>query len=157
MHLHRYEKYWLYFGIGTLIVFLSVLGVGAFAMGQYPPSHDAVVDPLNVSETPPFDDPGLVQIDDQTYVANIVAMTFGYRPNVIEVPAGATVIFEVTSEDVIHSFTIPGTNVNMMVTPGHVNQARHTFTEPGSYLVLCNEYCGAGHHYMQMTIEVIEQ
>lgn len=156
MQLHRYEKYWLYFGVGTLIVFLATLGVSAFAMGFNPPSHEAVLDPQRVDETPPFDNPGLVQIDENTYVANLVAMTFGYTPNKLEVPVGSTVIFRVTSKDVVHSFSIPGTNVNMMVIPGHVNEAQHTFTEPGSYLVLCNEYCGAGHHFMQMSIEVME-
>ncbi len=156
MHLHRYEKYWLIFGVGTLIIFLSVIGVSAFAMGNHPPSHTETIDPQNVDETPPFDNPGLEQIDEHTYVATIKAMTFGYQPNEIEIPVGSTVIFQVTSQDVVHSFTIPGTNVNMMVTPGHINKAEHTFTEPGSYLVLCNEYCGTGHHYMQMTIEVIE-
>lgn len=156
MHLHRYEKIWLIFGVGTLIVFLTVIGISAFAMGNQPPSHMATVDPQNLNEEPPFDNPGLEQIDENTYLATIVAMTFGYNPHVIEVPVGSTVKFQVTSQDVVHSFTIPGTNVNMMITPGHVNMAEHTFTEPGTYLVLCNEYCGVGHHYMQMTIEVIE-
>lgn len=156
MHLHRYEKYWLYFGVGTLIVFLTVIGFSAFSMGHQPPSHSAIVDPSKLAGTPPFDNPGLEQIDENTYMASIIAMTFGYNPSKIEVPVGSTVIFQVTSQDVVHSFTIPKTNVNMMITPGHVNQAEHTFNEPGSYLVLCNEYCGVGHHYMQMTIEVIE-
>ncbi|MGO4889648.1 cytochrome c oxidase subunit II [Anaerobacillus sp. MEB173] len=155
MHLHRYEKIWLTFGIGSLFVFLITIGVSAFAYGNQPPSHMAQVDPQNL-EASPFGEPGLTQIDDNTYKATLVAMAFGYQPNKIEVPVGSKVIFEVTSKDVVHSFTIPHTNVNMMITPGHVNMAEHTFTEPGSYLVLCNEYCGTGHQYMQMTIEVVE-
>lgn len=156
MHLHRYEKYWLIFGIGTLITFLTVIGVSAFAMGNHPPSHTALIDPKKLDETPPFDQPGLEQTGDNTYVATIKAMMFGYQPNKLEIPVGATVLFQVTSQDVVHSFTIPQTNVNMMVTPGHINQAEHTFKEAGSYLVICNEYCGTGHHYMQMEIEVSE-
>lgn len=156
MHLHRYEKIWLTFGIGSLFVFLAVLGVSAFAFGNQPPSHMATVDSRNLSNEAPFDEPGLRQINETTYQANIIAMAFAYVPNKIEVPVGSTVRFQVTSADVVHSFTIPGTNVNFMVTPGHINMAEHTFTEPGTYLVLCNEYCGTGHHYMQMAIEVIE-
>ncbi|WP_078382464.1 cytochrome c oxidase subunit II [Sutcliffiella halmapala] len=156
MHLHRYEKYWLIFGVGTLVVFLSVIGFSAFAMGHHPPSHMATVNPENLSESPPFDEPGLKQIDENTYEATIIAMTFGYEPNTITVPAGSTVKFQVTSQDVVHSFTIPTTNVNMMITPGHINQSEYTFDKTGSYLVLCNEYCGIGHQNMQMTIEVIE-
>ncbi|UTR13399.1 cytochrome c oxidase subunit II [Salipaludibacillus sp. LMS25] len=153
MHLHKYEKIWLVFGIGSLVLFLVVLGVAAFAFGHQPPSHMASVDPQNLEESV-FAEPGLEQINENTYRARLIAMTFGYSPDTIEVPAGSTVIFEVTSQDVVHSFTIPGTNVNMMITPGHVNMAEYTFEEPGEYLVICNEYCGTGHHYMQMKIEV---
>ncbi|MBU9710424.1 cytochrome c oxidase subunit II [Evansella tamaricis] len=157
MHLHKYEKIWLVFGIGSLALFLAVLGVAAFAFGHQPPSHMTTVDSQNLSEDPLFSEPGLTQINESTYRATLIAQAFGYNPNKIEVPVGSTVIFEVTSADVVHSFTIPGTNVNFMVTPGHVNMAEHTFNEPGEYLVICNEYCGTGHHYMQMRIEVISQ
>lgn len=153
MHIHKYEKIWMIFGIGSLALFLTVVGVTAFAFGQHPPSHMGHVDSQNLQDSE-FAEPGLEQIDENTYRARLVAMAFGYDPSTIEVPVGSTVQFEVTSADVVHSFTIPGTNVNFMVTPGHVNKAEHTFTEPGEYLVLCNEYCGTGHHYMQMRIEV---
>lgn len=43
----------------------------------------------------------------------------------------------------------------MMVTPGHVNSMTYTFNEKGSYLILCNEYCGTGHHFMSTNLEVI--
>lgn len=156
MHLHRYEKIWLTFGIGTLIVFLLVLGISAFAHGNHPPSDLDIIDPTKVEQTPPFDNPGLVKIDDLTYEANIIALAFGYNSGKIEVPVGSTVQFNVTSRDVVHSFSIPQTNVNVMVVPGHISRVTHTFTEAGTYLVLCNEYCGNGHHYMQMKIEVVE-
>ncbi len=141
------------FGIGSLVLFLAVLGVSAFAFGAQPPSHMHSVDSQNLEESV-FSAPGVEQIDETTYRARLVAMAFGYDPGTIEVPVGSTVIFEITSSDVVHSFAIPGTNVNLMVTPGHVNMTEHTFTEPGEYLVLCNEYCGTGHQHMQMKIEV---
>ncbi|ADU28616.1 cytochrome c oxidase subunit II [Evansella cellulosilytica] len=154
MHLHKYEKIWLIFGVSSLILFLTILGVSAFAMGHHPPSHMHTVDPQNLNNDPMFSNPGLEQIDDTTYRATIIGQAFGYSPSVIEVPVGSTVEFHVTSADVVHSFTIPGTNVNFMLTPGHVNMSVHTFHEPGEYLVICNEYCGTGHHHMQMRIEV---
>ena len=36
MHLHKYEKIWLVFGTLSLIVFLSIVGVTAFAHGHTP-------------------------------------------------------------------------------------------------------------------------
>lgn len=155
MHLHRFEKIWLTIGIAMLAVFLIVLGTMAFSMGMKPPGeHHHTIDPTKVSETAPFDNPGLKQIGDNRYEAVIVSYAFGYEPQMLEVPVGATVDFVVTTTDVIHGFAIVGTNVNLMVVPGEVSHISHTFNKPGEYLILCNEYCGTGHEYMKMTIVV---
>lgn len=150
MHIHRLEKIWLIFGISMLILFLCILGVQAFGMGlDTPNSHTHhSFDPTKINETPPFDQPALKQVGDQEYEAVMIAYAFGYTPEDIEVPVGSTVRFIVSSSDVVHGFEIPGTNVNLMAIPGEVNQVTHTFTKPGEYLILCNEYCGAAHHLM---------
>jgi cytochrome c oxidase subunit 2 len=54
----------------------------------------------------------------------------------------------------VHGFSIPLTGVNMMVVPGWVSTAAHTFNDPGTFLLVCNEYCGAGHQLMAAQIEV---
>ncbi|TJY41142.1 cytochrome C oxidase subunit II [Cohnella pontilimi] len=155
MHLHRLEKAWLTIGIAMLAIFLIVLGTMAFSMGVTPPSaHHHTVDPANVAKTAPFDNPGIKQVSDKHYEAVMVAYAFGYTPQTLEVPAGSTVDFIVTSSDVVHGFAIVGTNVNMMIEPGEVSHISHKFDKPGTYLLLCNEYCGTGHEYMKSTIVV---
>ncbi|ALS28120.1 subunit 2 of cytochrome c oxidase [Paenibacillus sp. 32O-W] len=155
MHIHRLEKIWLLIGFSMLVIFLGVIGVGAFALGMQPPTgHHQAIDPDKVDETPPFDRPGLEKIGEKEYNAYMVAYAFGYKQDKLEVPVGSTIHFQVTSSDVVHGFQIPGTNVNLMVVPGEVNHLSYTFKEPGEYLVLCNEYCGAGHEYMATTIIV---
>lgn len=155
MHIHRLEKIWLIIGTSMLCLFLVVLGVSAFANGLNPPgSHSHPIDPSKVNETPPFDQPVLKKIGEKEYEAVMVAYAFGYDPGVLEVEAGSTVHFTLTSSDVIHGFEIPGTNVNVMLVPGHVSHVSHTFDEPGEYLVLCNEYCGVAHEVMKTTIVV---
>lgn len=150
MHIHRLEKIWLTFGMAMLVVFLLVLGLSAFTMGMDTPNseHAHAVDPAKLDQTPPFDNPAIRQLGDGEYEADIVAYAFGYNPAEMEVPAGSTVHFMVTSSDVVHGFEIPGTNVNMMVLPGEVNHVSHKFDKPGEYLILCNEYCGIGHQMM---------
>lgn len=155
MHIHRLEKIWLALGCTMLAVFLVVVGVGAFAMGMQPPTgHHHAIDPEKVNETPPFDKPGLEQIGEREYNAYMVGFAFGYKPSKMEIPASSTVHFQITSSDVVHGFEIPGTTVNVMVVPGEVNRFSYTFTKPGEYLILCNEYCGAGHEYMMTTLVV---
>ncbi|MFD1705191.1 cytochrome c oxidase subunit II [Siminovitchia sediminis] len=156
MHFHKYEKIWLAFGILSLVVFLSIVGVTAFAHGHEPSGGLDTIDPEKVNETAPFDNPGVRQIDEDTYEVVAVAKAFGYDPQEIRVPAGKEIIFTITSTDVVHSFTIDDTKVNMMAVPGRITQKSYTFKNPGTYLILCNEYCGTGHHYMSTEIEVYE-
>ncbi|MBO8162814.1 MAG: cytochrome C oxidase subunit II [Brevibacillus sp.] len=157
MHLHRYEKMWLMFGGGALLLFVIILTVNAYAMGNMPPSHMQMIEPSKVDETPPFDKPGLRQIGENEYELVMTSFVFGYAPANVEIPAGATVHFIVTSKDVVHGFQIPGTNVNTMVLPGHISRVTQTFAEPGEYLILCNEYCGAGHHVMATKLIVADE
>jgi len=155
MHLHRLEKIWLGIGFSMLCLFLLVLGIMSLTMGMAPPGgHHQSIDPAKVRETAPFDKPMLKKIGENEYEAVFLAYAFGYEPHKMEVPAGATVHFIITSPDVVHGFEIPGTNVNTMVLPGEVSHVTHTFDTPGEYLILCNEYCGAGHEYMMTTIIV---
>jgi cytochrome c oxidase subunit 2 len=83
-----------------------------------------------------------------------VAQIFSFTPHTVSVPVGSRVTFYVTSTDVEHGFSIPETGVNTMVTPGWVSSVAHTFKTAGTYLLVCNEYCGSGHQLMAAKIEV---
>ncbi len=63
MHIHKLEKYWLTFGIILLAVFLTVLGVSAFAAGNQPASDADLIDPAKVNQTAPFDFIKLVKMN----------------------------------------------------------------------------------------------
>jgi cytochrome c oxidase subunit 2 len=84
----------------------------------------------------------------------MLAMMFAFLPNEIHVKAGQPVTFRMSSADVVHGFQIVGTNGNTMVIPGYVSQFTTTFDKPGEYLIVCNEYCGLGHHSMYGTLIV---
>ena len=155
MHIHRLEKIWLMFGIAMLVAFLAVVGVGAFAMGMQPPGdHRHTVDPETVDQVAPFNQPGLRKIGENEYEATMLAFAFGYAPEKMEIPLGATVHFQITSKDVVHGFQIPGTNINMMAVPGEVNHLTYKFDKAGNFLILCNEYCGVAHEMMMTTLIV---
>jgi cytochrome c oxidase subunit 2 len=142
------------FGLAMLVIFLAVITTAAVVDGFVPPSHVQSIDPTKVAQTPPFDHPGLRKVADGAYEAYYVARVFSFTPASIEVPVGSRVTFYVTSADVEHGFSIPETGVNTMVTPGWVSQVSHTFNERGTFLLVCNEYCGAGHQMMAAKVEV---
>jgi cytochrome c oxidase subunit 2 len=154
MHIHRYERIWLIFGIAMLASFLAAITTVAVVDGMVPPSHIQTIDPAKVTSTPPFDKPGLHKVGDHDYEAYYVARIFSFTPQDLTVPVGSRVTFYVTSMDVMHGFSIPETGVNVMLTPGWVSTVSYTFRKTGKFLLVCNEYCGAGHQMMAGSIEV---
>lgn len=80
----------------------------------------------------------------------------------IDAPAGVEVgrpvEFLITSTDVNHGFglyTVGGKLIRQIqVVPGKTQTLVYTFTRPGTYQVLCLEFCGARHHEMITTFEV---
>ena len=154
MHVHRQERLWLAAGLAMLVLFAAVITTSAVVDGFVPPSRVQSIDPTKVAQTPPFDRPGLRKVADGAYEAYYVARIFSFSPAEIRVPVGSRVTFYVTSTDVEHGFSIPETGVNTMVTPGWVSSVSHTFRQRGTFLLVCNEYCGAGHHLMASKVTV---
>ncbi len=154
MHIHRYEKWWMTFGVAMLVLFLAIIGYAAFEDNINPPSGLQAIDPTKVVQTPPFDKPGLRKLSDGSYEAYYVAQVFSFNPPVLKVPVGSKVTFYVTSPDVVHGFLVAHTDINMMAVPGWINSQTHVFRLRGTYLLLCHEYCGIGHQNMSASIEV---
>jgi cytochrome c oxidase subunit II len=140
--------------MGILAVFVAVLAVAAIGEGFVLPSNIQTIDPTKVAETPPFDHPGLRKVGDHAYEAYYVAHIFSFDPATITVPRGSRVTFYVTSSDVEHGFSIPATGVNTMVTPGWVSTVSHTFSDAGTFILVCNEFCGIAHQTMAAKVVV---
>lgn len=106
--------------------------------------------PYNAS----FKNPRVKKVDDSTYEVYVLARMWSFEPAQIELPAGSSVDFYLTSNDVVHGFDISRKGVNMMAVYGAVNKSSVKFTEPGIYKILCHEYCGVGHQNMEAEIIV---
>ena len=76
------------------------------------------------------------------------------------VPVGELVVFRVTSADVNHGFALYDAELNLIAQtqamPEYTNGLQVRFDEPGSYRILCLEYCGLVHHGMAAAIEAVE-
>ena len=148
MHVDFYERIWMWAAGALIVVFLAAIGVTAALQAIAPPSHLETVDPTKLDTHPEFGSPGVKELPDGRVVVSVVAATFSFTPDPIEVPAGRPITFRVTSSDVLHGFQIVGTNANTMAVPGYVSQFTVTFENPGEHLLACNEYCGVFHHAM---------
>ncbi|MBI3571084.1 MAG: cytochrome C oxidase subunit II [Gammaproteobacteria bacterium] len=67
---------------------------------------------------------------------------------VIELEKGQTYRLHLSSVDWQHGFSLQPENINMQVIPGYEMVLKITPNKSGDYSVICNEYCGIGHHQM---------
>jgi heme/copper-type cytochrome/quinol oxidase subunit 2 len=88
----------------------------------------------------------------------VMAIQYTFRPNTLRLAAGEEYELQMLSTDVVHAFSVQmgKTSYNAVVMPGVVTAVKLRPTEPGKYLVFCNEYCGIGHDYMYFSILVEE-
>ncbi|RCW81601.1 cytochrome c oxidase subunit II [Phyllobacterium bourgognense] len=77
--------------------------------------------------------------------------------NEIRIPSDATVEFELTSPDIIHSFWIPVLGGKMDMIPGRTNHLRLHPEKAGVYRGVCAEYCGTSHALMGFPVVVQTQ
>lgn len=76
-------------------------------------------------------------------------------PPTLYLPKGETVLFELTSPDVIHSFWVPNFLFKMDVIPGRVNKFALTPSREGHFAGRCAELCGVDHARMLFSVEVV--
>lgn len=67
---------------------------------------------------------------------------------ILELEKGKTYKLHMTSMDYNHGFSLQPINLNIQVVPGYEHVIKITPNESGTYSIVCNEFCGIGHHEM---------
>ena len=75
----------------------------------------------------------------------------------LHVPVGTDIRLIMGSEDVIHSFYVPGFRIKYDVIPGRYTSIWFNATQPGEYDLFCAEYCGTNHSLMRGKVIVMTQ
>ena len=105
----------------------------------------------------PFNKPSYVE-SSEIITVDAEAFQFGFELSQNEFSVGDTVEFNVTTRDVTHGFGIYNPDMEIIAQtqamPEYENTFYVTFDEPGTYEVLCLEYCGLAHHLMKTEIVV---
>ncbi|NKB88550.1 MAG: cytochrome c oxidase subunit II [Acidobacteria bacterium] len=76
--------------------------------------------------------------------------------NELHIPVGQPIKLTMTSEDVIHSFSVPAFRVKQDVLPGRYTTMWFEATKTGTFHLFCTEYCGTEHAGMGGSIIVME-
>ena len=77
--------------------------------------------------------------------------------NELHVPVGRPIKLMLTSQDVIHDFSVPAFRLKQDVLPGRYTTVWFEATKPGSYHLFCDQYCCAQHSGMVGQIIVLAQ
>jgi len=75
---------------------------------------------------------------------------------IFELEKDQTYRVHLSSMDWQHGFSLQPVNINLQVVPGYEMVVTMTPDQSGEFTVICNEYCGIGHHTMLGKIYVKE-
>ncbi len=136
----RFEKRSLVTALAVLFLFFGLVVYAARGLN--------VEVPTCLTDVPPHEEGRLIELAPGRYQLNMIARMWSFEPFEVRIPAGSTVDIYLTSRDVVHGMHIDGTLANLMAIPGTVSYARVKFDKPGTYQIICHEYCGVAHHTM---------
>jgi cytochrome c oxidase subunit 2 len=68
--------------------------------------------------------------------------------NALHLPVGRPIQLVMTSEDVIHDFSVPAFRIKHDVLPGRYETLWFQADRPGTYRLFCTQLCGTGHASM---------
>ena len=108
------------------------------------------------TESRPPDDAMQVYVVGKQWMWKIQHMEGQREINELHIPVNRNIKLTMTSEDVIHDFSIPAFRTKADVVPGRYTTEWFRPTKVGNYHLFCAEYCGTKHSGMVGTIYVME-
>jgi cytochrome c oxidase subunit 2 len=161
---HRAEKLWVAVAFGWCMVLFAMMPFWHLRGGQNPSGVRHTVDPQAfMARTQEFINTYQVGTDGGIPVVEppagsdiyLMGMMWSWRP-VLRLQKGAEYTLHLSSLDVNHGFGLLPLNVNFQVVPGYDYGLRVTPTEAGDFRIVCNEFCGIGHHLMVGKVVVVD-
>lgn len=144
-HTTRIEATW------TLLTFVIFAGLFTFGVRGF-----RELDPHTFTNEAAREDPLEILVTAKRWMWKFDHTNAGPRElDVLHVPAGRPIRLHMTSEDVIHSFFVPAFRLKHDVLPGRTTTLQFQVDVPGSYPLLCAEYCGRDHSRMRGQIMVM--
>ena len=87
-------------------------------------------------------------------VIKILARRFTFSPNQLTLKQGVPVILELSTADVVMGFSVPDFQTRADILPGKGARVRLVPDKVGTFVFLCDIFCGSGHETMNGTITV---
>ena len=153
---HKTEKVWVGIAFAWCMVLFAMMPLWHWKGGQNPSCIRRRVDPAAfMQRTEEFirqykvgEDRGMPIVKPPPGAdVYLTAMSFQWRP-ILQLQKGAQYTLHLSSIDVNHGFSLFPINVNFQVVPGYDYGLRVRPNSSGDFRIMCNEFCGIGHHTM---------
>jgi cytochrome c oxidase subunit II len=153
---HKAEKVWVAIAFGWCMVLFAMMPIMHVKGGQNVSGIRHTVEPAAFSaRVAEFVNQYQVGTDGGYPVVApppgshvyLMATSFAWFP-VLQLEKGVEYILHISALDVNHGFSLLPLNVNLQIVPGYDYGLRVTPTEAGDFRIVCNEFCGIGHHMM---------
>jgi cytochrome c oxidase subunit 2 len=160
----RYERIWIGIAFVWCLILFAMMPLWHLRGGQNPTGIRGKVDPnqyflrtqefiqaykvaeekgIPVVEPPPGAD------------VYLLAQMWRWSP-ILRLKEGVEYTLHLSSLDLNHGFSLQPGNINIQVVPGYDYALRIIPHKSGEYFIVCNEFCGIGHHLMVGKVEVRE-
>jgi cytochrome c oxidase subunit II len=84
----------------------------------------------------------------QPRTIKVSAKRFTFTPSEIALKKGEPVVLELTTEDIFMGFNLPDFGVRSDIVPGKTMKVSLTPDKTGTFIFLCDVFCGEGHETM---------
>lgn len=150
------ERRWIAVAFVWCMILFAMMPLWHLKGGQNPTGIRAKVDPMDFFQrtqefiaTYQIGDVNGVPLVEPPPGSHIYMLGQMWRwTPVLKLREGASYTLHLSSLDVNHGFSLYPQNINIQVLPGYDYALRITPNEAGEYKVICNEFCGIGHHMM---------
>jgi cytochrome c oxidase subunit II len=153
---HRAEKTWVVIAFAWCMVLFAMMPLWHWKGGQNPSGIRRRVDPQTFyRRTVEFSRQYMVGQDKGIPIVApppgadiyLTGMSFQWTP-ILKLQKGVEYTLHLSALDVNHGFSLFPINVNFQVVPGYDYGLRITPNAAGDFRIICNEFCGIGHHNM---------
>jgi len=142
------EKLWVTLAFIWCLVLFAMMPFWHFKGGQNPSGVRARVDPKFVTDYKVGEDKGVPVVAPPPGAdIYMLAQMWRWYP-VLRLKPGVRYTLHLSSMDLNHGFNLYPVNLNFQIVPGYDYGLQIVPNKAGDFRVVCNEFCGIGHHLM---------
>lgn len=155
----RAEARWVWIVAAIIALLLGMMAYMSLHWITMPPQRMETVNPGTLHLAGEFVEANLGSASeaDGSVTVRLIGSQYSFTPQCVLVPADTPIVIRATSADVVHGFSVTGTNVNVNLVPGYVSTFHARFQQPGEHTMPCHEFCGVGHAAMWAHVKVVDK